>query len=62
MKKIEQPHSMANNGLEALEKYKESPSEYSCILTGKPSVKESSYIETLKLICHQIYLCPSWTA
>jgi CheY-like chemotaxis protein len=36
MKKIEQPHSTAKNGLEALDKYKESPSEYSCILTGKP--------------------------
>ncbi|KAH8904879.1 hypothetical protein BR93DRAFT_865392, partial [Coniochaeta sp. PMI_546] len=33
MKKIEQPHSMAENGLEALEKYKASPSEYTCILT-----------------------------
>ncbi|OIW22598.1 hypothetical protein CONLIGDRAFT_587216, partial [Coniochaeta ligniaria NRRL 30616] len=33
MKKIEQPHSTADNGLEALEKYRASPSEYSCILT-----------------------------
>jgi len=36
MKKIEQPHSMATDGLEAWDKYKEAPSEYSCILTGEP--------------------------
>ena len=35
MKKIEQPHSMATDGLEAWEKYKEAPTEYSCILTGE---------------------------
>lgn len=43
MKKIEQPHSVAENGLEALEKYKASPSEYSCILTGKPRCPPSGF-------------------
>ncbi|KAB5522962.1 hsp90-like protein [Coniochaeta sp. 2T2.1] len=33
MKRIDQPHHMATNGLEALEMYQGSPSEYSCILT-----------------------------
>ncbi|KAB5522166.1 hsp90-like protein [Coniochaeta sp. 2T2.1] len=38
MKRIDQPHHMATNGLEALEMYQGSPSEYSCILTADISM------------------------
>lgn len=38
MTKLKQPHTSATNGLEAVERYTQSPHKYSCILTGMSSI------------------------